>query len=54
MPQTGRTIVVIDDDESVRKALRRLLRSMKFCVETFATAEEFLQAPGPPAPCCAA
>jgi FixJ family two-component response regulator len=36
------TIAVIDDDESVRTALRRLLRSFGLLVETFATAEEFL------------
>jgi FixJ family two-component response regulator len=35
-------VSVVDDDESVCKALRRLLRSFGLKVETFATAEEFL------------
>jgi len=40
----GATMVyVIDDDESVRKAFKRLLRSMGFEVETFSSAEEFLK-----------
>jgi len=50
MPRTRQTICIIDDDESVRRALRRLLRSVGLDVETFATAEEFLQAPAQPAP----
>ncbi len=40
-------IYVIDDDESVRKAFKRLLRSVNFEVETFASAEEFLKSPKP-------
>jgi FixJ family two-component response regulator len=52
MSRTGQTISVIDDDESVRRALRRLLRSVGWNVESFATAEEFLQSPGQPAPRC--
>jgi FixJ family two-component response regulator len=35
-------IWIIDDDESVRRSLRRLLRAAGFRVETFASAEEFL------------
>jgi FixJ family two-component response regulator len=50
MSRTERTIVIIDDDESVRKALRRLVRSAGWRVVTFATAEEFLAAPEQPAP----
>ena len=38
-------ICVIDDDESVRKAFKRLLRSMHFEVETFSSSEEFLKNP---------
>jgi FixJ family two-component response regulator len=37
------TVFIIDDDESVRKGLSRLLRSAGFAVETFATAEQFLE-----------
>jgi FixJ family two-component response regulator len=42
MKQAGQTISVIDDDESVRRALRRLIHSFGWNVETFASAEEFL------------
>jgi len=40
-------IYVIDDDESVRKAFKRLLRSVNFEAETFASAEEFLKSQQP-------
>jgi FixJ family two-component response regulator len=36
-------VFIIDDDASVRKSLSRLLRSAGFEVETFATAEQFLE-----------
>jgi len=36
-------IFVVDDDPSVRKGLGRLLRSMGYQVQTFGSAEEFLQ-----------
>ena len=35
-------IYIIDDDDLVRKALQRLIRSTGFEAKTFATAEEFL------------
>jgi len=35
-------VAVVDDDESVRKALRRLLIASDLGVETFASGEEFL------------
>ncbi len=38
-------IYVIDDDESVRAALKRLFRSVDLDVETFSSAEEFLSSP---------
>jgi len=37
-------IAVVDDEDSVRKALGRLLRAAGFNVETFASAREFLDA----------
>jgi FixJ family two-component response regulator len=43
MPQTIPTVFVIDDDASVRKSLTRLLRSFGFEVESFASAELFLE-----------
>jgi FixJ family two-component response regulator len=42
MPEAPRVIFVVDDDESVRKSLRRLLRSVGFEVETFASGAQFL------------
>src|SRR6186713_2463368 len=36
-------IAVVDDEESVRKALGRLIRSAGFSVETFASGVEFMQ-----------
>jgi FixJ family two-component response regulator len=38
-------VYVIDDDESVRRALGRLLRSAGFDAETFSSADEFLSNP---------
>jgi len=38
-------VAVIDDDESVREALRSLLRSLEFTVEIFQSAEDFLDSP---------
>jgi len=35
-------VFVVDDDESVRKALKRLIKSLGMNVEIFATAREFL------------
>lgn len=37
------TVFVVDDDHSVRKGLERLLRLKGYQVESFASAEEFLQ-----------
>lgn len=36
-------VYLVDDDESVRRALQRLLRSAGFEVKAFSSAEEFLQ-----------
>jgi FixJ family two-component response regulator len=36
------TIFIVDDDESVRRALKRLTKSAGFKAKTFASAEEFL------------
>ncbi len=38
-------VYVIDDDESVRRALARLLRSVDLDAETFSSADEFLNSP---------
>jgi len=52
MARNGQTIFLIDDDESIRKAVGRLLRSAGLIVETFASAEEFMRSPGMAAPGC--
>jgi FixJ family two-component response regulator len=44
VPDTTRLIAIVDDDRSVRRALRRLIQSASFTVETFASAEDFLSA----------
>jgi FixJ family two-component response regulator len=38
-----RLISIVDDDESLRRSVRNLLTSVGFRVETFASAEAFLQ-----------
>ena len=37
-----RRISIVDDDASIREALKSLMRSARFDVEAFASAEEFL------------
>lgn len=43
MPKTGPMISIVDDDRSVRRALRRLVGSAGYIVETFASGAEFLR-----------
>jgi FixJ family two-component response regulator len=43
MNETEATVFVIDDDQSVREALKSLLESVDLRVKTFASAQEFLQ-----------
>jgi len=45
VPNTTRLISIVDDDHSVRRALRRLVRFAGFPAETFASAEDFLSSP---------
>ena len=45
-------VVVVDDDESVRDAIGRLLRSIGLRVEMHASAQAFLQAELPAGPTC--
>src|SRR4026208_944281 len=45
-------VFVIDDDESIREALKSLIRSVGLGVETFASAHEFLQSSRPDVPAC--
>ncbi|PLP99587.1 response regulator transcription factor [Cupriavidus pauculus] len=45
-------VYVVDDDESMRRAVSMLLRSVGYQVETFASATDFLAAPRPEIPSC--
>lgn len=46
------TVFVVDDDPAMRKSLRWLTESVGLAVETFATAEEFLDSYQPERPGC--
>jgi FixJ family two-component response regulator len=46
------TVFVVDDDESVREALRSLFRSVSLKVETFGSAAEFLRSELPDVASC--
>jgi FixJ family two-component response regulator len=50
--QSNPVIAVVDDDPSVRKGLERLIRSLGWKAETFASAQEFLNQPWNEAPSC--
>ena len=50
MPEPTPIVFVVDDDESVRKSLGSLLRSAGLSVETFASAQQFLDSPRPHSP----
>lgn len=39
---TARRISIVDDDASIREALKSLMRSVRYCVEAFPSAEDFL------------
>ena len=42
MPQKSDAVFVVDDDESIRRAMKRLLKSSGYDAVTFASAEEFI------------
>ena len=46
------TVLVVDDDASVRKSLQRLLRSAGFSAQVFATGVELLSHDPFDGPCC--
>jgi len=52
MPMAGPIIFVVDDDTSVRTALRRLLLPLKHSVRLFSSAEQFLAQADPSARGC--
>jgi FixJ family two-component response regulator len=45
-------IAIVDDDPSVRKGIERLIRSLGWQAESFASAQEFLDGPRTEAPSC--
>ena len=45
MPEQSFTVFVVDDDESIQRALKRLLRSEGYHVVTFGSAEDLLESP---------
>ncbi len=45
MSKNPSVVYVVDDDESVRRALARLLRSADLTAETFSSGDEFLNRP---------
>lgn len=52
MSDTGATVLLVDDDAGVRKALGRVLREEGWSVQDFESAEALLARPGgPPAAC---
>ena len=51
-PPAGHTVFVVDDDEAVRKAVSRLLRSAGIAVAIFASPSEFLAQYNPATPGC--
>jgi len=50
--QPDSIVYVVDDDFSVREAIKSLIRSVGLRVETFGTAQEFLHSARPDAPGC--
>jgi FixJ family two-component response regulator len=52
MTEADPIIFVVDDDPSVRRALKRLISSAGFQVETFASAQDFLQSSRHDGPAC--
>jgi len=52
MTETPPIVFVVDDDPSVRRAIKRLIGSEGLQVELFGSAQEFLQCRRPDAPSC--
>ena len=52
MKEIDAIVFVVDDDSSVREAIKSLIRSVGLRVETFETAQQFLASKRPEAPGC--
>lgn len=46
------TVIVVDDDESVREALRGLFETVGLLTQTFGCVQAFKSSPEPTGPCC--
>jgi FixJ family two-component response regulator len=51
-PDAAATVIVVDDEASVRRSVARLIRSAGLGVRTFASAADFLDQDPPPGPAC--
>ena len=52
MKEADSVVFVVDDDSSVREAIKSLIKSVRLRVETFETAQQFLGSKRPEAPGC--
>lgn len=52
MTELAPTVFVIDDDPSIRRAIKRLVESVGLRVEALGSAKEFLRTKVPDVPCC--
>ena len=52
MPKTTPQISVVDDDESMREAMRGLMKSLGYAAQAFASAEDFLNSRQVPRTSC--
>ena len=52
MADSASIVFVVDDDPSVRRAIKRLIESVGLAVELFGSAKEFLSSPHPEVPSC--
>src|SRR5689334_12993837 len=52
MPAPAATVLIVDDDPAIRRSISRLVRSVGYAAETFATPTDFLRRPLPDGPTC--
>lgn len=52
MTKPDQTVIVVDDDPSLRQSIDSLLRSVGYAVQSYTSAAEFLRAEQPPRPAC--
>jgi len=52
MPGPSSVVFVVDDDDSLRRSLERLLRVSGYSVQSFSSAAAFLEQPEPECPTC--